>query len=103
MPIRLQAVPSDRSRTSTATEGGSDAVVAILDELRNGRAATRPQLSHNTGIGRGVVAKSVAQLIERELVEERGTGPSSGGRAPRPRPFPAAARHPPAAGAPPAS
>jgi predicted NBD/HSP70 family sugar kinase len=74
-------------------EGGADAVVAILDELRHGRAATRPQLSHNTGIGRGVVAKSVAQLIERELVEEQGTGPSSGGRAPRLLRFRADAGH----------
>jgi glucokinase-like ROK family protein len=66
-----------------STEGGVDVLVALLDQLRHGRAVTRPDLVQRTGIGRGVVSKGVAELIGRGLVEEHGTGKSSGGRAPR--------------------
>jgi glucokinase-like ROK family protein len=72
-----------RRRTSPETDYGVDVLVTILDEIRHGRAATRPEIVDRTGIGRGVVAKTVADLIERGLVDEQGTGRSTGGRAPR--------------------
>jgi glucokinase-like ROK family protein len=78
---RLQTVPEAQARPAIAPD--VDAHVAILDALRHGRAVTRPDLVVRTGLGRGAVSKSVAELIDRGLVEEHGTGKSSGGRAPR--------------------
>ena len=65
------------------TDYGVDVLVTVLDEIRHGRAVTRPEIVEHTGIGRGVVAKTVAGLIERGLVDEEGMAKSTGGRAPR--------------------
>jgi len=79
----VQKAVQRRARGSTVTDYGVDLLVTILDEIRHGRAVTRPDLVTATGIGRGVVSKCVAELIDRGLVEEKGTGKSTGGRAPR--------------------
>ncbi|WP_045743786.1 MULTISPECIES: ROK family protein [Actinoplanes] len=56
---------------------------AVLDLVRTGRAATRPELETLTGLGRKLVAQRVGELIEAGLLREDSFGPSTGGRAPR--------------------
>jgi glucokinase-like ROK family protein len=60
-----------------------DALVEVLDQVRDGRAETRPELIARTGLSRAVVLQRVAELISRGLLEEAELGPSTGGRAPR--------------------
>ena len=60
-----------------------DALVTVLDDIRLGRSRSRSELVDNTGLGRGVVAQRVGELLERGLVVEGEVGPSTGGRPPR--------------------
>jgi glucokinase-like ROK family protein len=60
-----------------------DALVAVLDEIRLGRARSRADLVARTGLSRGIVAQRVGELLERGLITEGDTGPSTGGRPPR--------------------
>jgi predicted NBD/HSP70 family sugar kinase len=55
----------------------------IVNMVRTGEAATRPEIGRITGLGRGVVAQRVDQAIELGYLEDGEFGPSSGGRAPR--------------------
>ncbi|MDQ2674939.1 MAG: ROK family protein, partial [Chloroflexota bacterium] len=70
-----------------------DALVTILDELRSTGAQSRPELVARTGLGRGIVAQRVAELLELGLVVEGEVGPSTGGRPPRRVGFRANAGH----------
>ena len=70
-----------------------DALVAVLDEIRLGRARSRSELTQRTGLGRAIVAQRVGELIERGLVSESGVGTSTGGRPPRQLAFRADAGH----------
>ena len=63
--------------------GQLDALVAVLDEVRSGRARTRPELIARTGLSRAVVTQRVSELVSRGLLEEAELGVSTGGRAPR--------------------
>jgi glucokinase-like ROK family protein len=63
--------------------GQLDALVEVLDQVRDGRARTRPEIMGRTGLSRAVVAQRVAELVSRGLLEEAEFGPSTGGRAPR--------------------
>ena len=60
-----------------------DALVAVLDEIRLGRARSRGDLVAGTGLSRGVVAQRVSELVDRGLIVEGERGPSTGGRPPR--------------------
>ena len=60
-----------------------DALVTVLDDIRLGRSRSRSELVDNTGLGRGVVAQRVGELLDRGLVVEGEVGPSTGGRPPR--------------------
>jgi len=60
-----------------------DGLVAVLDLVRRGVARTRPEVVRASGLGRSVVAGRVARLLELGVLDEQGTAPSSGGRAPR--------------------
>jgi glucokinase-like ROK family protein len=60
-----------------------DALVTVLDEIRIGSSRSRAELVSRTGLGRGIVAQRVGELIERGLVTEGDVGPSTGGRPPR--------------------
>lgn len=55
----------------------------IVNMIRLGEAATRPEIGRVTGLGRGVVTQRVDQAIELGYLEDGEFGPSSGGRAPR--------------------
>ncbi len=71
-------------RLSTPVADDSlDALVRVLDAVRLGRARSRSELVTRTGLGRAVVTERVAQLVERDLLREDETGPSTGGRPPR--------------------
>ncbi len=79
----------DRSATSRTPESAPlpdealDALVAVLDGVRLGRARSRGDLVAETGLSRGVVAQRVGELLERGLITEGDVGPSTGGRPPR--------------------
>lgn len=60
-----------------------ESLVSVLDAVRSGAATTRPQVAHQTGLGRNVVTQRVAQLVSSGLLAEGMLGPSTGGRAPR--------------------
>ena len=60
-----------------------DALVAVLDEIRLGRARSRADLVMGTGLSRGIVAQRVGELLDRGLITEGDPGPSTGGRPPR--------------------
>jgi glucokinase-like ROK family protein len=70
-----------------------DALVTILDELRSAGSQSRAELVARTGLGRGIVAQRVAELLELGLVVEGEMGPSTGGRPPRRIGFRADAGH----------
>jgi glucokinase-like ROK family protein len=76
-----------KSRTQAAAPAAVsaqlDALVEVLDQVRAGRAQTRPELMNRTGLSRAVVAQRVAELVSRGLLEEAELGASTGGRAPR--------------------
>ncbi|WP_460773012.1 ROK family protein [Microbacterium sp. GXF7504] len=55
----------------------------IVNMIRLGEAATRPEIGRVTGLGRGVVTQRVEQGIDLGYLEDAEFGPSSGGRAPR--------------------
>ena len=60
-----------------------DALVAVLDAVRLGRASSRPELVGRTGLGRAIVAQRVGELLDRGLIVEGDVGPSTGGRPPK--------------------
>jgi glucokinase-like ROK family protein len=70
-----------------------DALVSILDEIRQARSRSRAELVARTGLSRGVVAQRVAELIDLGLVVDDELGPSTGGRPPRQMSFRADAGH----------
>ena len=86
---------------STAADGARgplpdealDALVVVLDEIRSARSRSRPELVARTGLGRAIVARRVQELVDRGLVTEDQTGPSTGGRPPRHLAFRADAGH----------
>ena len=70
-----------------------DALVTVLDEIRLGRSRSRSELVVRTGLSRAIVAQRVGELIDRGLVAEGDTGPSTGGRPPRQLAFMADSGH----------
>lgn len=54
----------------------------VLDTIRRLEPVSRSEISAATGLNKGTVSNLVQVLIERNLVEEVGTGKSSGGRKP---------------------
>ena len=78
---------------SPVPEERLDALVAILDEIRLGRSGSRRELAVRTGYGRAIVAQRIGELIDRDLVREAATGPSTGGRPPKQLTFRAGAGH----------
>jgi len=58
----------------------ADAVAAVLDIVRRKGACLRSELIRHTGLSRAGMARCLSELLERGLVEERGTVESTGGR-----------------------
>src|SRR4051812_47902193 len=84
-PARMSE--SGMARHSTLRFGAqTDEVTSLLrvvNLVRLGEAATRPEIGRLTGLGRGVVTQRVEQALELGYLEDGEFGPSSGGRAPR--------------------
>jgi glucokinase-like ROK family protein len=81
MPKRRPTAPEPDAPVSISAQ--LDALVEVLDQVRAGRARTRPELIARTGLSRAVVAQRVSELVARGLLEEAELGASTGGRAPR--------------------
>lgn len=69
-----------------------DAIVAILDLVRGGRARSRSEIIERTGLSRSIVAQRVGELLELGLVSQS-TARSTGGRPPRHLEFRSEAGH----------
>jgi glucokinase-like ROK family protein len=69
-----------------------DAIVAILDLVRRGRAHSRSEIVARTGLSRAIVTQRVTDLLARGLLTES-MAPSTGGRPPRQLEFRADAGH----------
>lgn len=54
-----------------------------LDAVRLHGARSRSEIAERTGLGRAVVAQRVGELLAQGILEEPGSGPSTGGRPPR--------------------
>ena len=63
-------------------EESLDAIVAILELVRRGRAHSRPEIIRRTGLSRAIVADRVSELLARGFLFES-PAPSTGGRPPR--------------------
>ncbi len=64
-------------------EDSLDALVVVLDEVRLGRSRSRSEIASRTGLSRAVVAQRAGELVDRGLLGEGPTGPSTGGRPAR--------------------
>jgi glucokinase-like ROK family protein len=83
MPKASKPEPNAEDAALAVAPGQLDALIAVLDAVRGGKAQTRPELIARTGLSRAVVTQRVAELVSRGLLEEGHLGPSTGGRAPR--------------------
>jgi hypothetical protein len=70
-----------------------DSLVLVLSEIRTSGPRSRSELIARTGLGRGIVAQRVGELVALGLVTETEVGPSTGGRPPRRVAFRADAGH----------
>jgi len=75
--------PTDRPDAGPVPEETLASLVAVLDEIRLDRSRSRGNLVARTGLSRRIVARRVDELLDRGLVVEGDSGPSSGGRPPR--------------------
>jgi glucokinase-like ROK family protein len=69
-----------------------DAMVAVLELVRRGRAHSRSELIERTGLSRAVVTQRVNELLARGFLVES-LAPSTGGRPPKQLEFRADAGH----------
>jgi len=77
--LRLPVVEASSLRGGVLAD---DSLIDVLASIRDG-AQSRPDVHARTGLGRGVVAQRVRDLLDRGLVTDREVGPSTGGRPPR--------------------
>ena len=89
----MDAPRLDPATVAAPADETLDALVTILDEIRSAGSRSRSELVARTGLGRGIVAQRVAELLELGLVSEGEVGPSTGGRTPRRITFRADAGH----------
>jgi glucokinase-like ROK family protein len=69
--------------TSTSRPEDPASLALVLDLVRSGTALNQPAIVRQSGLGRTVVARRVAELKAVGLLEEGDLGLSTGGRAPR--------------------
>jgi glucokinase-like ROK family protein len=88
-------------RRNVARDGAADAVGdaeldprgLVLDAVRILGLTSRADLARTTGLSRSVIAQRLNELVTSGLVDESGSGPSTGGRPPRRLRFRAEAGH----------
>jgi glucokinase-like ROK family protein len=89
----------DRERSDTeetlgpGSPGQLDTLISVLEEIRSGRAQTRPTLIARTGLTRAIVVQRVSELLARGLVGEAELAAPTGGRAARTLVFRSALGH----------
>ncbi|WP_082235709.1 ROK family transcriptional regulator [Halobacillus massiliensis] len=54
----------------------------VLDTIRNHSPISRADVAKKTGLNKGTVSSQVSELLDEELIYEKGPGKSSGGRRP---------------------
>lgn len=74
---------SEAMGATQVADEAMDALVTVLDLVRYGGVATRPELSRESGLGRTIVAQRVDQLLASGLLSEGTHAPSTGGRPAR--------------------
>jgi glucokinase-like ROK family protein len=84
-------VPIHSEAVSNPPLDSIDSLHAVLHAIRVGACRSRTEVAAETGLGRGLVAQRVAELVDLGLLLEEGTGASTGGRHPRHFSFNAAA------------
>ena len=80
------------SKQRPVPEESLEAIVAILDLVRRGRAHSRSELIERSGLSRAVVTQRVNELLRRGFLVEA-EAPSTGGRPPKQLEFRADAGH----------
>ena len=78
---------------ATRPEEALETLVKVLNEVRLGRARSRSDIRHRSGLSRAIVAQRISELVARGLVRDEGAGTSTGGRRPRRLAFDAGAGH----------
>jgi glucokinase-like ROK family protein len=89
-PAYDRETPSEGRFRPPAAEHGAirggvladESLIEVLASIRDG-AQSRPDVHARTGLGRGVVAQRVRDLLDRGLVTDLEVGTSTGGRPPR--------------------
>lgn len=61
----------------------TDSLITVIECVRTGVAATRPEIGRVAQLGRSIVTQRVADAIDLGLLEDAEMGESTGGRAPR--------------------
>ena len=79
----IDGLPARPARLTSASADDVASLRLVLDAVRLDGARARADVAAMTGLSRPVVAQRVADLLDRGLLEEAGTGPSTGGRPPR--------------------
>ena len=73
---------ASNSEKRPVPEESLDAIVAILDLVRRGRAHSRSEIIRKTGLSRSIVTQRVGKLLALGFLSES-LAPSTGGRPPR--------------------
>ncbi|GAB3397217.1 ROK family protein [Humibacter soli] len=73
---------SDQERRASSANGSAPGIGAVLQIFRDGRARTKAELSHTTGLARSTVSSRVDALLAVGLLSPAGEAASSGGRPP---------------------
>lgn len=84
---------SEAATLEPLAEEQLDALVEVLNDVRERGSRSRPGIIRSTGLTRAVVTSRVAELLNRGLLFEGTLEPSTGGRAPRQLNFCADAGH----------
>jgi glucokinase-like ROK family protein len=85
--------PADAQSAGWRSEPLLDGVVEVLDAVRLAGAGSRTEVARRTRLSRAIVAQRIGELVERGLLIEQGTRPSTGGRPPRQLRFAAETGH----------
>ena len=92
MALDMQKYDVGVRKQRPVPEESMDAIVAILELVRRGRAHSRSELIERTGLSRSIVTQRVNELLVRGFLVES-VAPSTGGRPPKRLEFRADAGH----------
>ena len=93
MSTASRVVAGAPAKPQPLAEEQLDALLEVLNDVRERGSRSRPGIIRSTGLTRAVVTSRVAELLNRGLLVDGTLGPSTGGRAPRQLEFRADAGH----------